>query len=172
MRGEAFWGLKTLKNQELPGALPPGPPPGRCPWTPPGALERAPGPHAVKTLLSLRSTWTQTIFIQHPAVTNPAHAHDKYTGFNFALSHPQDTRTCQTCNPQVLEEIYSFFFNLNFMNIQKINRFIRLSHCKACWSSWKFTGWDQRTSKIDPWIQCSRNLLHGCTLPRIENKKH
>ena len=79
MRGEAFWGLKTLKTQELPGALPPGPPSGRCPWTPPGALERAPGPHAVKTLRSLRSlrsTWTQTIFIQHPAVTNPAHAHD------------------------------------------------------------------------------------------------
>ena len=72
-----FGVLKTLKTQELPGALPPGPPPGRCPWTPPGALERAPGPHAVKTLRSLRSrpTWTQTIFIQHPAVTNPAHAH-------------------------------------------------------------------------------------------------
>ena len=69
---------KTLKTQELPGALPPGPPPGRCPWTPPGALERAPGPHAVETLCSLRSlrsTWTQTIILQHPAVTNPAHAH-------------------------------------------------------------------------------------------------
>ena len=62
------------KTQELPGALPPGPPLGRCPWSPPGALERAPGPHAVKTLRSLRSTWTQTISIQHPAVTNPAHA--------------------------------------------------------------------------------------------------
>ena len=74
-----FGVLKTLKTQELPGALPPGPPPGRCPWTPPGALERAPGPHAVKTLRSLRSlrsNWTQTIFIQHPTVTNPAHAHD------------------------------------------------------------------------------------------------
>ena len=73
-----FGVLKALKTQELPGALPPGPPPGRFPWTPPGALERAPGPHAVKTLRSLRSlcsTWTQTIFIQHPAVTNPAHAH-------------------------------------------------------------------------------------------------
>ena len=46
-----FGVLKPLKTQELPGALPPGPPPGRCPWTPPGALERAPGPHAVKTLL-------------------------------------------------------------------------------------------------------------------------
>ena len=74
-----FGVLKTLKTQELPGALPPGPPPGRCPWAPPGALERAPGPHAFKTLRSLRSlhsTWTQTIFIQHPAVTNLAHAHD------------------------------------------------------------------------------------------------
>ena len=70
---------KTLKTQELPGALPPGTPPGRCPWTPPGALQRAPRPHAVKTLRSLRSlrsTWTQTIFLQHPAVTNPAHAHE------------------------------------------------------------------------------------------------
>ena len=67
-----FGVLKALKTQELPGALPPGPPPGRCPWTPPGALKRAPGPHAVKTL---HSTWTQTIFIQHPAVTNLAHAH-------------------------------------------------------------------------------------------------
>ena len=39
-----FGVLKTLKNQELPGALPLGPRPGHCPWTPPGALERAPGP--------------------------------------------------------------------------------------------------------------------------------
>ena len=30
----------NAKTQELPGALPPGPPPG--------ALERAPGPHAVR----------------------------------------------------------------------------------------------------------------------------
>ena len=43
----------NAKTQELPGALPPGPPPGRCPWTPPGALKRAPGPPAVKR--SLRS---------------------------------------------------------------------------------------------------------------------
>ena len=49
-----FGVLKTLKTQELPGALPPGPPPGRCPWTPPGALEQAPGPHAVRTLHLLR----------------------------------------------------------------------------------------------------------------------
>ena len=38
----------NAKTQELPGALPPAPPPGLCPWTPPGALERAPGPHAVR----------------------------------------------------------------------------------------------------------------------------
>ena len=76
---------KTLKTQELPGALPPGPPPGRCPWTPPGALERAPGPHAVKTLRSLRSTWTQTIFLQHPAVTNPAHAHVHVTLYGYVF---------------------------------------------------------------------------------------
>ena len=51
-----FGVLKTLKTQEikLPGALPPGPPPGRCPWTPPGALERASGPHAGKVRGSAR----------------------------------------------------------------------------------------------------------------------
>ena len=70
-----FGVFKTLKTQELPGALPSGPLPVHCPWTPPGALEWAPGPHSVKTLRSLHSNWTQTIFIQHPAVTNPAHAH-------------------------------------------------------------------------------------------------
>ena len=70
-----FGVFETLKTQELLGALPPGPPPGHFPWTPPGALERAPGPHTVKTLRSLCSNWTQTIFVQHPAVTNPAHAH-------------------------------------------------------------------------------------------------
>ena len=43
----------NAKTQELPGALPPGPPPGRCPWTPSGALKRAPGPPAVNR--SLRS---------------------------------------------------------------------------------------------------------------------
>ena len=36
---------KTPRSQELPGASPPGPPPGLCPWTPPGALRQAPGPH-------------------------------------------------------------------------------------------------------------------------------
>ena len=38
----------NAKTQELPGALPPGPPTGLCPWTPPGALEGVPGPHAVR----------------------------------------------------------------------------------------------------------------------------
>ena len=68
MRGEAFWGLKNPENPGASGGSAPGPPPGRCPWTSPGALERAPGPHAVKTLRSPRSNWTQTLFIQHPAV--------------------------------------------------------------------------------------------------------
>ena len=84
MRGEAFWGLKNPENPGASGGSAPWTPPGRCPWTPPGALERAPGPHAVKTLRSLRSlrsTWTQTIFFQHPAVTNPAHAHALYCTF-------------------------------------------------------------------------------------------
>ena len=38
----------------LPGASPPGPPPGLCPWTPPGALTRAPGPHAFRLALRAR----------------------------------------------------------------------------------------------------------------------
>ena len=36
------------KNLELPGALPPGPPPEALPLDPTGALKRAPGPHAVR----------------------------------------------------------------------------------------------------------------------------
>ena len=114
---------KTLKTQELPGALPPGPPPGRCPWTPPGALERAPGPHAVKTHRSLRSlgsTWTQTIFLQHPAVTNPAHAHDVLVGLsNIYLptlsikSDPMhkniiDYRNYRICSLKVLTAQWTF----------------------------------------------------------------
>ena len=102
MRGEAFRGLKT---QELPGALPPGPPPGRCPWTPPGVLERAPGPHAVKTLrslCSLRSTWTQTIFLQHPAVTNPAHAHAHSVFANFVHNNHTITLILDTLQTIVL----------------------------------------------------------------------
>ena len=75
MRGEAFLGLK---NPENPGASG-----GSAPWTP--ARGVAPGPHQgplsgpldpTPLRRSLRSTWTQTIFIQPPAVTNPAHAHD------------------------------------------------------------------------------------------------
>ena len=62
MQGEAFWGLKNSENPGASGALPPGPLPGLCPWTPPGALELAPGPHAVKTLHSLRSIWTHSFY--------------------------------------------------------------------------------------------------------------
>ena len=77
MQGEAFWGLKNPDN--------PGASLSSSPWTPAGSLPPPPGlprgphqgPHAVKTLRLLCSTWTQTIFIQHPAVTNPAHAHGK-----------------------------------------------------------------------------------------------
>ena len=76
MRGEAILGLKSPENPGASEGCAPGPPPGCCPWTPPGALELAPGPHAVKRHRLLHSTWNQTIFIQHPAVTNTAHAHD------------------------------------------------------------------------------------------------
>ena len=79
MRGEAFWGLKNPENPGASGGSAPWTPAGALPLDPTRALERAPGPHAVKTLRSLRSlrsTWTETIFLQHPAVTNPAHAHD------------------------------------------------------------------------------------------------
>ena len=61
-----FWVLKTLKPRSFRGLRPLDP-----------RRDVAPGPHTVKTfrsLRSLRSTWTQTIFIQHPTVTNPAHA--------------------------------------------------------------------------------------------------
>ena len=34
--------------QDLPGASPPGPPPGALPLDPTGALKRAPGPHAAR----------------------------------------------------------------------------------------------------------------------------
>ena len=37
----------SVEALELRGASPPRPPPGCCPWTPPGALKRAPGPPAV-----------------------------------------------------------------------------------------------------------------------------
>ena len=41
------------------------------------------------------------------------------------------------------------FSNLNVMNIPKINRSTGPSHYKACWSSWKFTGRDRRTGRVD-----------------------
>ena len=39
--------IKIAKTAELPGALPPGPLLGLCPWTPLGALKLAPGPHTM-----------------------------------------------------------------------------------------------------------------------------
>ena len=45
--------FKKGKTPELPGALPPGPPPGHCPWTPPGALRRA----RDGSCATARSTW-------------------------------------------------------------------------------------------------------------------
>ena len=38
---------KMDKTPELPGALPPGPPPGALPLDPTGALKWVPGPHTV-----------------------------------------------------------------------------------------------------------------------------
>ena len=69
MRGEAFWGLKNPENPGASGGSAPWTPAGALPLDPTRALERAPGPHAVKTLRSLRSlrsTWTETIFSSAP----------------------------------------------------------------------------------------------------------
>ena len=68
------------KTQELPGALPPGPPPGLCPWTPPGALERAPGPHAVRR--SARSAFMDNKFL---AMTRRTNIKFVPTGLDMAL---------------------------------------------------------------------------------------
>ena len=76
-----FGVLKALKIKELLGLCPLNPCWGVALGPHQGALKRAPGPHAIETLhslCSLRSTWTQTIFIQHPRITNPTHAHDVY----------------------------------------------------------------------------------------------
>ena len=40
--------FKVSNSLGLQGALPPQPPPWRCPWNPPGALKQAPGPPAVR----------------------------------------------------------------------------------------------------------------------------
>ena len=45
-RSSAVPTLKTPKTQELPGAPPPGPPPGALPLDPAGGLRRPPGPPA------------------------------------------------------------------------------------------------------------------------------
>ena len=55
MRGEVFWGLKNPEKLGASGGSAPWTPPARCPWT-----KRAPGPHAVKTLRSLRSLHLDT----------------------------------------------------------------------------------------------------------------
>ena len=43
---EAFKGFLHVETCGLRRASPPRPPPGLRPWTPPGALKRAPGPLA------------------------------------------------------------------------------------------------------------------------------
>ena len=48
-------GFLCAKTHELPGAPPPGPPPGALPLDPTGALKRAPGPHAVRLARYARS---------------------------------------------------------------------------------------------------------------------
>ena len=56
--------LKSLSKCETrwaSGAPPPAPPPGHCPWTPPGALKQAPGPHAV--ICSACSTYWSLSFL-------------------------------------------------------------------------------------------------------------
>ena len=79
MRGEAFWGLK---NPENPGASG-----GSAPWTPTGGV--APGPHQgplsgpLDLTPSRRSARYAAIFLQHPAVTNPAHAHGFYLAYDY-----------------------------------------------------------------------------------------
>ena len=55
MRGEVFWGLKNPEKPGASGGSAPWTLPARCPWT-----KRAPGPHAVKTLRSLRSLYLDT----------------------------------------------------------------------------------------------------------------
>ena len=73
-----FGVLKTLKTQELPEAMPPGPLPGIAP----GPHQRPLSGHLDPTPLRLSVRYARfsllghkTLFIQHPAVPNPAHAH-------------------------------------------------------------------------------------------------
>ena len=79
-----FGVLKTLKTRSFRGLCPLDPCRGVAPEPHQGPLRRPLDP--VKMLCSLRSlcsNWTQTIFIQHPAVTNPAHAHVFEWSFAF-----------------------------------------------------------------------------------------
>ena len=60
-----------IKTQELPRTLSPGPPPGFCPWTPPVALERVPGPQAVRRSAHfVRSTFMDSKLLTLPRPTN------------------------------------------------------------------------------------------------------
>ena len=47
MKWPLLW-CKMCRSPLASGRFAPRPPPGRCPWTPPGVLKRAPGPHAVR----------------------------------------------------------------------------------------------------------------------------
>ena len=54
--------IQMSETSDLPGAPPPDPRQEHCPWTPPGALRRTPGPHAdlLRLLHSLRSNFFST----------------------------------------------------------------------------------------------------------------
>ena len=78
--------LKTLKTQELPGAVPPGSPPGRCPWTQPGTRMSGRLDPTPCTLLSTILVRHDFDSVHHP-VTNPAHAnlHTRNEGMDRTL---------------------------------------------------------------------------------------
>ena len=57
---------KSPKNAYFPGPSPPGPPPGFCPWTPPGGLKRPPEHSAALAKIVPR--------IHLPGVPDPGYA--------------------------------------------------------------------------------------------------
>ena len=59
-----FFASELCRTQELPGASPPGPHQGLCPWTPAGALRRAPAPHP--WVLALRAQKVPYFMIRTP----------------------------------------------------------------------------------------------------------
>ena len=73
MRGEAFWVFKKPENSGTSRGSALDPCRGITPGPHQGSLS---GPLDPTPLKTLPSTWIQTIFIQHPAVTNSAHIHD------------------------------------------------------------------------------------------------